>query len=50
MARIVENSSGRCLVFSLELNEEGVEIRASKDYSSECPILKRTELAASQDV
>ncbi len=41
-----ENSSGRCLVFSFELAEDGVVI-ASKDSSSERPIVKSTEFAAS---
>ena len=35
-----ENSSGRCLVFSLKLVKDGVVI-ASKDSSSERPILKK---------
>lgn len=45
MKIFVENSSGRCLVFSLELVEDGVVI-ASKDLSSERPIVKRTDSAA----
>ena len=41
------NSSGRCLVFSFELAENGVVI-ASKDSSSECPVFKSADLVASK--
>ena len=40
-----ESISGRCLVFSCELAQDGVVI-ASKDFSSDCPVAQRTELAA----
>lgn len=40
-----EDSSGRCLVFSFGLAEDGVVI-ASKDSSSKCPIFKSTEFSS----
>lgn len=47
MKMIDEDGSGRCLVFSFELAQDGVVI-ASQDSSSECPISKSTELAVSK--
>ena len=42
-------SSGRCLVFSFKLAEDGVVI-ASKDCSRECPDFENANLVRLQDV